>query len=196
MISNVGPQTIETDRLILRVYEPTDAAAIFKNWASDPAVQIPLNEPVYDTLESVQALVDEYIHSFETSGKYRWALISKETGECIGLIAYFLVDTKNNFAEMEYGIGKEYWGQGLTTEAAKAVMAFGFEKMHLHKVQITCKEYNKASQKVIEKCGLVYEGTLRDYFNEEGRYVGRVYYSMLADEYFKIASSIDSPCGR
>lgn len=185
MISNIGPQRIETERLVLRTYVEADATAIFKNWASDPAVQIPLDEPVYETIEAVQSLVREYIHSFETTGKYRWALISKKTGECIGLISYFLVDRNNDFAEIEYGIGQEYWGQGLTTEAVKAVIEFGFEKMKLHKIQITCKEYNKASQRIIEKCGLTYEGTLRDYFNEQGNYVGRMYYSVLVDEYRK-----------
>lgn len=186
MICNIGPQTIQTKRLLLRKYAVTDAAAVFTNWASDPSVQIPLNEPVYETLESVEKLLREYIDSFETTGKYRWALVSKESGECIGLISYFLVDTNNDFAEIEYGIGKKYWGQGLTTEAVEAVIEFGFEQMKLHKVQITCKEYNKASQRVIEKCGLTYEGTLRDYFNEAGSYVGRMYYSILVDEYRKL----------
>ena len=186
MICNIGPQTIETQRLILRKYVEADATAVFKNWASDPSVQIPLNEPVYETIEAVEKLVKEYIDSFAVAGKYRWAMVSRENGECIGLISYFLVDTDNDFAEIEYGIGKQYWGLGLTTEAVEAVMAFGFEQMKLHKIQITCKEYNKASQRVIEKCGLTYEGTLRDYFNEEGNYIGRMYYSILIDEYLRM----------
>ncbi|NCB41833.1 MAG: N-acetyltransferase [Clostridia bacterium] len=184
MICNIGPEKMVTQRLIIRPYVKKDAVAIFRNWASDPLFQVPLNEPVYNHLEEVEDLVQKYIHAFETTGKYRWALATKDTDECIGLISYFLIDDKNDFAEMEYGIAREYWGQGLTLEAVEAVVQFGFEKMKLHKVQITCKEYNKASRRVIEKCGMVYEGTLRDYFNEEGKYIGRMYYSLLAQEYF------------
>ena len=191
---NLGPKIIETKRLILRPYVKEDAVSIFKNWAADPSVQIPLAEPVYETLDAVEALVDEYIHSFEKTGKYRWAMVSKETGECIGLIAYFLVDTNNDFAEMEYGLGQNYWNKGLTTEAVKALIKFGFEEMKLHKIQITYKEYNKASKKVIEKCGLFYEGKLRDYFKESDKYVSRVYYSILADEY-KSAKDKGVYCG-
>lgn len=183
MICDLGPQKIETERLFLRPYIEEDASTILKNWASDPSVQIPLDEPVYETLEAVEGLVQKYIHSFEDDGTYRWAIISKENKECIGLIAFFLVDSDNDFAEIEYGLGKEYWGSGLTSEAVEAILEFGFAKMKLHKIQISCKEYNKASQRVIEKCGLIYEGTLRDYFKEEEKYIGRVYYSVLADEY-------------
>ncbi len=60
-----------------------------------------------------------------------------------------------------------------------------FEKINLHKVQICVKTKNPSSKRVIEKCGLTYEGTLRDYFYLDGEYVGRLYYSILKDEYNK-----------
>ena len=116
---------------------------------------------------------------------YRWAVVLKETDECIGQIAYFLVDEKNHFAEIEYCIGRDYQNRGLATEAAKAVIAYGFEEIGLHKVQICHKSINPASKRVIEKCGLHYDGTLRDYFYMDGRYVDRLYYSMLETEYHK-----------
>ena len=93
------------------------------------------------------------------------------------------MDSKNHFAEIEYCIGQEFQRKGYATEAAKAVIAFGFDKMNLHKVQICCKTINEPSRKVIEKCGLTYEGTLRDYFFMNGEYVGRNYFSILRSEY-------------
>ena len=64
-----------------------------------------------------------------------------------------------------------------------AVVAYGFDRMNLHKVQICTKIINAPSKRVIEKCGFVYEGTLRDYFYMNGEYVGRLYFSILRNEF-------------
>ena len=183
MLTHIGTQTIETERLILRKFEYSDCNAVFKNWASDEKVQKMYSEPTYSTLEETKGLLDKYIGNYTREDYYRWAVIDKESGECIGQIAYFLVDSKNHFAEIEYCIGAQFQRKGYATEAAKAVIAFGFDKMNLHKVQICCKTINEPSRKVIEKCGLTFEGTLRDYFFMDGQYVGRNYFSILRDEY-------------
>ncbi len=182
-MNHIGTQTIETERLILRRFEYSDTDAVFANWASDEQVQKMYSEPVYETKEAVKELLGNYIGRYESDDYYRWAVILKESGECIGQIAYFFVDTKNHFAEIEYCIGAAFQGRGLATEAAKAVIVYGFEKIDLHKVQICCKEINPKSRRVIEKCGLTYEGMLRDYFYMDGKYIGRLYFSVLRDEY-------------
>ena len=183
MLTHTGTTTIETERLILRRFEYTDDEAMLKYWVADEAIQSLYAEPVYTTKEEVKGLLDKYITSYEKADYYRWAITTKETGECIGQIAYFLVDNKNHFAEIEYCIGSAFQCKGFATEATKAVIAYGFEKMNLHKVQISVKTINAASKRVIEKCGFVYEGTLRDYFFMKDAYVGRLYFSILRSEY-------------
>ena len=183
MLIHTGTQTIETDRLILRRFEYTDDDAMLKYWIADEKIQSMYAEPVYTTKEAVKELLDKYISSYEKEDYYRWAVIEKKSGECIGQIAYFLVDNKNHFAEIEYCIGSNFQCQGYATEATKAIIAYGFDKMNLHKVQICTKSINEPSKRVIEKCGFVYEGTLRDYFYMDGEYVGRLYYSMLKNEW-------------
>lgn len=74
----------------------------------------------------------------------------------IGQIAYFLVDNKNHFAEIEYCIGSAFQCKAFATEATKAVIAYGFENINLHKVQICTKTINMPSKRVIEKCGFTY----------------------------------------
>lgn len=107
----------------------------------------------------------------------------KASGECIGQIAYFLVDSKNEFAEIEYCIGTAFQKKGYATEACKAAIKYGFEKIGLHKVQICVRPANTPSRKVIEKCGFTYEGTLRDYFKmPDGSFEGRMYFSILQEE--------------
>lgn len=185
MLTHTGTQRIDTERLILRKFDYMDNADMLKYWASDPAVQSMYSEPVYSTREEVNKLLDKYMNSYKNADYYRWAVIFKNTNECIGQVAYFLVDNKNHFAEIEYCIGSGFQRRGLATEATKAVIKYGFEKINLHKVQICHKSINIPSRKVIEKCGFVYEGTLRDFFYMDGHYVDRLYYSILKDEYMK-----------
>lgn len=183
MLTHVGTAKIETERLILRRFRYTDDDNMLKYWISDPEIQSLYSEPVYSTKQEVKKLLDKYISSYEKNNFYRWAIIFKETDECIGQIAYFLVDNNNHFAEIEYCIGSVFQRKGLATEATKAVIQYGFDKMNLHKVQICHKSINIPSRKVIEKCGLNYEGTLRDFFYEDGKYIDRLYYSILKDEF-------------
>lgn len=183
MLTHIGTNTIETERLILRRFVYTDDDSMLKNWIADENIQSLYSEPVYTTKEAVRELLDRYIGSYEKDDYYRWAMIEKASGECIGQIAYFLVDSKNHFAEIEYCVGGAFQCRGYATEATKAVMAYGFDQMNLHKVQICTKTINLPSKRVIEKCGFTYEGTLRDYFFMNGKYIGRLFFSMLRSEY-------------
>ena len=183
MLTHTGTQTIETEKLILRCFEYSDDDAMLKYWIADEKIQSLYSEPVYTTKEEVKKLLDKYISSYKNSDYYRWAIIDKVTEECVGQIAYFLVDSKNHFAEIEYCIGTAFQRKGLATEATRAIIKYGFEKINLHKVQICTKTINKPSQRVIEKCGFTYEGTLRDYFFMDNKYVGRLFYSILRGEF-------------
>lgn len=183
---HTGSRRLETERLVLRKFEYSDVDCVLKYWAGDPGVQAMYGEPVYATESEVNGLLDKYIAAYSKDDCYRWAVILKETGECIGQIAYFLVDSRNEFAEIEYCIGSPFQRKGLATEATMAVIDFGFSAVNLHKVQISHKSINLASKRVIEKCGFKYEGTLRDYFYTDGKYIDRLFYSILRDEWESI----------
>lgn len=183
MLTHIGTTDIKTERLILRRFETSDADDMLKYWIADENVQFNYGEPVYKTYNEVKCLLDKYTNSYKNPDYYRWAIIEKKSGFCIGQIAYFLMDSKNHFAEIEYCIGTDFQNKGYATEATKAIIAFGFNNIHLHKVQICCKSVNVKSRRVIEKCGFTYEGALRDYFYLDGVYVDRLYYSMLDKEF-------------
>ena len=183
MLNHIGTQTIETDRLILRQFKYSDDDAMLKYWIADEKIQSMYSEPVYTTKEEVKELLDKYISSYAKDDYYRWAIISKDNNECIGQIAFFLVDSKNHFAEIEYCIGSDFQCKGLATEATKAIIKYGFEKIKFHKIQICHKSINIPSKRVIEKCGFHFEGVFRDFFYMNGEYVDRLYYSILESEY-------------
>lgn len=182
-MNNIGTQSIETNRLVLRKFEYSDAEDMLNLWASKPEIQHMYAEPVYTTIDEVNGLLDKFISAYNNEHCYRWAIIDKADKRCIGQIAYYLVDAKNHFAEIEYCLATEYQKRGYMTEAVRAILDFGFNKIGLHRVQISTKEINVPSKRVIEKCGFKYEGTLRDFFYYNGEYVGRLYYSMLKSEF-------------
>ena len=181
-IEPCGTLEIETERLILRQFTYDDADSMRKNWAGLDEVQSMYGEPSYKTPEAVKGLLDQYIGGYRSGFFYRWAIIEKESGECIGQTAYFLVDSNNHFGEIEYCIGTAYQGKGYATEATKAIIDYGFDKIGFHKVQICVRPSNIKSKRVIEKCDFEYEGTLRDYFCIDGEYEGRMYFSILRQE--------------
>ena len=183
MLKESFTSEVTTERLQLRRFGSDDADSVYRNWAGDPDDQLNYGEPVYKTKEDVSGLLDQYICKYDQPYYFRWAIIEKSSGECIGQIAYFLVDAKNEFAEIEYCIGVPYQGKGYATEACREIIRYGFDRIGLHKVQICCRTTNLKSKRVIEKCGFTYEGTLRDYFKmNENDFEGRMYYSILQDE--------------
>ena len=181
--AHIGTRPLETERLALREFRYSDNAPVLKNWAGDPLIQKMYSEPVYSTAEEVNTLLCKYISAYAAGEAYRWAITQRGDEECIGQIAYFMVNAANGWGEIEYYIGREYQNKGYVTEAVKRILQYGFEDMGLHKVQICHKSNNAPSKRVIEKCGFVYEGTLRDFFYIDGEYLDRLYYSMLENEW-------------
>ncbi len=181
-INECGTQTIETDRLILREFSYDDVPSAFNYWAGDEAIQSMYGEPTYKSEDEVRELLGKYIDGYKSYTYFRWAVILKHTGECIGQAAYFLVDEHNHFGEIEYCIGTSFQGKGYATEATRAIIDYGFDVIGFNKVQICVRPSNAASNRVIDKCGFTYEGTLRDYFYIDGKYEGRKYYSILKSE--------------
>jgi len=119
MLTHVGTQTIETERLILRKFSYKDDDSMLKYWISDPNIQSLYSEPTYTNKQEVKGLLDKYISSYEKDDYYRWAIISKDNNRCIGQIAYFLVDSKNHFAEIEYCIGSAFQKKDLLLKLLK-----------------------------------------------------------------------------
>lgn len=103
-------------------------------------------------------------------------------GDLVGAVGLEL-DRENRQAELGYWIGKPYWGRGLATEAAGAVLRYGFEELRLNRVHAHHFAHNAASGHVLEKIGMVREGCRREHVRKWGRFVDVVLYGALADEY-------------
>ena len=94
------------------------------------------------------------------------------------------VNNDTDTVEIGYCIGSGYWGMGYVTEAVAAVIQFFFEEVKANRIEAKYDTRNKASGRVLEKCGLTYEGTLRSYERIQSGITDVCIYSILAEDYF------------
>ncbi|MBL4934142.1 GNAT family N-acetyltransferase [Clostridium sp. YIM B02515] len=158
-MKNLGTKRIETKRLILRRFELTDADAMYQNWASDDKVTKFLTWPTHKDIEISRKVIEMWVSDYSEDKNYQWCIELKSIGEAIGSIG--VVDYKENIEAVEIGycIGSKYWGQGITTEALKALIEFFFEEVGVNRIEARHDPANGNSGKVMQKCGLKYEGT-------------------------------------
>lgn len=161
-------KTIETERLILRPVTENDAEAIFEYSKSRDVGANAGWKPHADIEETREVMKAIFLDKENVFG-----IELKETGMLIGSIG-LIRDSKreNEKARMlGYAIGTTLWGKGYTTEAAQALVRFGFEELVLEIISAYCYPFNEKSKRVIEKCGFHYEGKLS---RAEIRYDGAV----------------------
>ena len=175
---------LETERLKLRLFKDTDAEALYEA-CSDEKVTRFLSFDTYTSMDDaynrLEFLKEEYEKLTEPPV---WAITIKGENKAIGSINYLHVKEKHSVAEIGYWLASKHWNKGIMTEAVKEVLKFGFENMGLNKVIIQCDARNIGSYRVMEKCGLVHEGTLRQERFSKGEFIDIKTYSILKEEYF------------
>lgn len=162
-MENKGTEILQTEHLILRPFSLDDAEPMFRNWASDNEVTKFLTWPAYKDVSVAVATLSDWVSKYSDRSFYQWAITLKNNiDEPIGSISIVNeIDDVIKDAEVGYCIGKQWWHQGITSEAMKAVIEFMFDKVGVNRVSARHDVLNPNSGKVMQKCGLRYEGTLR-----------------------------------
>lgn len=161
MVTHKGTMTLETPRLLLRRCEKADAKAMFNNWASDPEVTRYLTWPTHPNTDITEAVLSDWVECYAEPNYYHWLIVLKTLGEPIGSMAVVQLDDNAEKAEIGYCIGRNWWHQGITSEALKAVMDFLFDEVGMNRVEARHDPRNPNSGAVMRKCGMKYEGTHR-----------------------------------
>lgn len=182
MLTHKGTQTLKTERLILRRFTHEDAKPMFETWANDARVSKFLTWEPHGNIEVTQGIVDSWVKDYDKADNYNWVI--ELEGKIIGSISVVRIDENSEFAEIGYCIGFDFWGKGIMTEAAKAVIDFLFSEVNVNRVTITHATKNPASGKVAQKCGLTLEGVKREYFKStDGESLDIAIYSILRREW-------------
>ncbi len=183
-MQHAGTKTIETDRLLLRRFTQADILPAYRNWTSDAAVTKYLTWLTHPDTETTQSVIENWIGSYEKPDFYLWAIELKTLGEPVGSISAVKIKEDRDIVEIGYCIGKKWWRQGITGEALAAVIPFFFGEVKANRIEAMHDPHNPNSGRVMQKCGLRHEGTLRQASRNNQGIVDAAIYGLLASEYY------------
>lgn len=161
MLQHKGTQIIETSRLILRPFVVEDAQAMFDNWASDEDVTKFMTWPTHTNVDISRMVLEDWEKNYKNREYYQWAMELKEIGQPIGSVSVVRQDDRVAGAEIGYCMGKNWWHQGIMSEAVAAVIGFLFTEVGFNRIEARHDPRNPHSGGVMKKCGMQYEGTSR-----------------------------------
>lgn len=184
-MNHLGTKKLDTARLVLRPFVKEDALAMYRNWASDPEVTKFLSWSTYKSVEDAHTILNIWIPQYADNTFYQWAIELKELREPIGSISVVNFDDRVDMVEIGFCIGKAFWGQGIMTEAFRAVIDYLFGEVGVQRIEAGHDPNNPASGAVQRKCGLTYEGTLRRSIRSNQGITDKVVLSILKEEWKK-----------
>lgn len=173
---------IQTRNLILREYTINDVSDL-KEWLGDAEIYTYWGRNANNSEINPESLfIDPRPHIKRKPSKdFKWGMVLKENNKLIGEIQVFDIEN-DRMAKVAYRLSKKYWGKGLTSEALHSVVMFCFENTELQRLSAGVDVNNIASWKVMEKCGFLREGLIR-----QGKmlstYCDYYLYGMLKNDY-------------
>jgi ribosomal-protein-alanine N-acetyltransferase len=171
-----------TERLVSRPFALSDAPVV-QELAGDRAIAAStgtIPHPYEDGM--AEGWIGTHRQAFEEDKEAVFAITLREGGSLIGRIG-LTIDRSHERAELGYWIGKPYWGNGYCTEAARAVVQFGFEDLELNRIYATHFARNPASGRVMAKTGMTREGCRRQHFQKWGVLEDLITYAILRSEF-------------
>lgn len=171
---------LHTERLALREYAPTDAAALF-GLRSDTRVMAHIGKPLMTSEQEAVDLIARVAADRAANAGIGWVIERTATPGMIGMIGYHRLKLEHHTAEVGYLLGTDHWNKGIMTEALQAVLSYGFEQCHFHRIEAITSTGNAASRHLLEKCGFLLEGTLRENFYFNGAFQNSCLFGRLRD---------------
>lgn len=170
--------TLETPRLVLRRIAMRDAEDIFA-YSKDEEVA---RHVLWEAQRSVGEARDYcryMLRRYRMDEPSSWGIVLKSTGRLVGTIGYMSASEENASVEVGYSLARWLWNRGLTTEALARVIRHTFDAMDVNRIEAQHELDNPASGRVMEKCGMRYEGVLRQRLYNKGKFVDVALYAIL-----------------
>jgi [ribosomal protein S5]-alanine N-acetyltransferase len=154
------PLPIETERLILRRFDPDGDSGPMLAVYGDLEVMRFIPGGAYPGLDAVRTRLARYAHEHDSLGFSFWAVVERRSGEVIG-DAGFGVFRDTGDVELGYSLKRDRWGRGFATEAARSCLAAGFAHLDVRRIVALVDEENARSARVAERIGMARIGTVR-----------------------------------
>lgn len=173
---------LKTERLTLRKMKPSDYIDMYE-YASDEKVTRYLLWNPHESLNVTRDYLRYIQTKYHTGDFYDWAVVDNLSKRMIGTCGFSRLDFENNLAEVGYVLNSSFWGQGIAAEALRAVMEFAFMTLNVRRVEAKYIVGNESSRRVMEKCGMSFEGVHRQSMFIKGEYKDIGICSIISDEY-------------
>jgi [ribosomal protein S5]-alanine N-acetyltransferase len=176
---------LETERLRLRPIELSDLDSIHQLHLL-PEVDQYNTMGIPESKNETETIMLEWIAATKSLPplKYVFLLHTRE-GHFVGIAGMNMEKSRYKHSELWYKFHPTYWNKGYATEVVKAFVAFCFNKLKLHRITAGCAIQNKASIKVLEKCGFTREAHHRKILPIRGEWVDNVEYAILEEDFYK-----------
>lgn len=175
---------LETERLVLRPFAAGDLDALHAMQSDVESARWLYNEP--RTLEETRSLLDVKIAAAQFTEEGTWlsaAVVVRETGAFAGDVSLRWLSEQNRTGELGFMFDRAHQGRGYATEAARQLVAFGFEGMGFHRVIGRLEPRNAASARVLEKLGMRLEAHLVENEWVKGEWQSELVYAILEREW-------------
>jgi ribosomal-protein-alanine N-acetyltransferase len=170
---------IETDRLVIRKLEVADIDDVFVFTSDSHVTELTTIFEIAKTKDDVKKYIENIVDNYTKGIPDYWAIVYKENSKVVGIIC---IDISSRYrGDIAYAIARDYWSKGIATEAAGAVIDFGFKVLGLKRIDATCDPRNIASVRVLKKCGMRYEGLLKSYSFMHGSFCDRELYAIISE---------------
>lgn len=169
---------LRTERLLLRAIVPTDAQALFV-LRSDPRVMRHIGRPLARTVEDAESVLEDMRSAFENRTAIVWALTRHGDPELVGTVGFWRIAAEHHHGELGFLLRPDLWGQGITREAATAVVDHGFAALHFHRIEACADPANTASIAVLESLGFAREAHLVQNYLFDGVFLDTLMYGRL-----------------
>ena len=174
--------TLKTERLILRPFTLADAPDVLRLAGERDIASTTLNIPHPYRPGMAETWIATHPEAFDRGETVTFALARRADNTLIGAIGLRL-EPEHHLAELGYWVGKPYWNQGYATEAARAVIGYGFEELRLNRIYASHLTRNPASGRVLQKIGMTREGCLRKHIFKWGEHLDIEQYGILRSEW-------------
>ena len=151
-MKGIGTQEIRTARLLLRRFREGDAAAVYENYGSDPAVNRYISFAPCAAREGAEEFVRMHLERYDSDpGFYAWAI--ELGGEVVGSVGLFNADEHACSCELGYSLGSAWWGKGYATEGLRLALDEARKIVPEDEIYLRVLKSNPASLRVMRKCG-------------------------------------------
>ncbi len=174
---------LTTERLLLRMLKATDAIDIYQ-YASDPEVTTHLLWETHQSMEDTLEFVAKVLMTYDNEEPGIWGIVDRSIGKVIGTIGIHNWRRMHDAVEIGYVIGRPNWNKGYMTEVVEAVITYLFKELHINRVDAVCAVENSASEQVMKKVGMQFEGIQRKSCFIKGEFHDMKMYAILRQDRF------------